>query len=719
MGGSKASVINGTLSSAGNLYVVNPNGITLGINGSLVGMNIHLATARLTDDDISAFASTGILDTTGKGMGRVSLLGKVSADNLTIDAGQVIIRNINKIESFSGAYPDTRLSVTSSVKRIDVGGSSGTDLASFGLDTASGLVDHTGEYAVSTAAEFLDIAKAPDKAYFLTNDIDLGIIDETADAGLGFSGKLDGAFNNVTYSLNIGHDRGQDIGLFSSLKDATISNLGLKATINVSGSASGNNVGALAGTIKGGHYSSIDAYGADIYVSGSNLKLGSIAGNVESGSTVSSFSKVTGSLSSKSERLVQKNNSLTAGSLFGYANNLTADDYVSGYSDIIKSLGAGSAQIADNLTPADGKGYLLTEDNTYRLSGFYDPLFIKDFTFDYDGSIRNYHDLMSTAAFNLNDYASIENDYTGAAQEGGVYSHTLKSASEERGFYFVDEKGNTAATGKGTITIIAPEPEVVPEPETKPEPEVTPEPEPSKESEVTPEPAPEPEPSKESEATPEPEIAPEPEVTPEPEPSKESEVTPEPEISPEPEVTPEPEPSKESEVTPEPAPEPEVTPEPEPSKESEVTPEPAPETEDDSQKESTSDKETKPADSSKNYIPAYVQVSSAESKVPSYELAGHSKQNYFSAGDGRNLQSPFAKVARCGFCQGRSQLKLPLKSARLFKLPDQQPGTIALYNAINSTEKVLSEYAAFKPSGRSLALSTKEEEDSKKSRNRS
>ncbi len=627
VGGSKASVINGTLMSVGDMYLINPNGITLGLNSEIAGKNIHLSTAKITDDDIAAFASTGILDVSGKGMGRVSLLGRVSADNLTIDAGQVIIRDVAKIQAFNDKKPNTTVSVTSSVKRVDVGGSSGTDLALYGLNADCGLVDHTGEYAVSTADEFMAIAKAPEKSYFLTNDIDLGVIDTTADANLGFSGRLDGAYNNVTYSLSIRKDSGRDIGLFSTLKDAEISNLGIRATINVTGSASDINLGALAGSIQGGTYQGIDAYGADIYVQGSNINLGSIAGEVVSGSTVSTFSKVTGSLSTRSESLAEKNSSLTAGSLFGYADTINADDTVSGYSEILKSLGDGSAQLTDNRDLATENGYLLTDNGTYRLSGFYDPLFIRDFTFDYDGSAKNYRELMSSEAFRLTDYVSIEKDYQGLALEGGVYSHTLKSATSGRGFYFVDEKGSTSATGKGLITIIAPEPEPIPDSGTTPEPETVPD------SGITPE----------SEAVPD------------------SGITPEYEAVPDNSITPWPD-------------------------------------------RSTADSE-------------YLQPSYSYER--DYETAGNRQHSYFSAGDGRNLQSPFAKVARCGFCQGRSQFNLPLKTGTLFKLPDQQPGAIALYNAINSTEKVLSAYSGFSNSGSTLASSQKEEEDKKKSHSRS
>ena len=591
VGGSNPSVINGTLMSVGNMYLVNPNGITLGLNSELAGQNIHLSTARISDDDITAFASTGILDVQGKGMGRVSLLGKVTSDNLIIDAGQVIIRDVGKIKSFTDTEPNPTLSVTSSVKRVDVGGSSGTDLALYGLNADCGLVDHTGEFAVSTAAEFMDIAKAPEKSYFLTNDIDLGVIDTTADANLGFSGRLDGAYNNVTYSLSISQDAGRNIGLFSTLKDAEISNLGISATINVTGSASGSSIGALAGRIQGGSYSGIDAYGADIYVQGSNLKLGSIAGEVESGSTVSTFSKVTGSLSTRSESLAGKNSSLTAGSLFGYADTLNADDTVSGYSEILKSLGDGSAQLKDNLALTSENGYLLTDNSTYRLSGFYDPLFIRDFTFDYDGSVKDYSSLMSSEAFRFTDYVSIEKDYIGLALDGGVYSHTLKSASSGRGFYFVDENGNASAVGKGLITIIAPEPETVP----------------------------------------------------------------------------------------------------------------------DSGISTRPDSSASGSDHSQSYY----------SNEGAYETSGRRQLGYFLAGDGSNLQSPFSKVARCGFCQGRSQFNLPLKAGTLFKLPAQQPGAIALYNAINSTEKVLSAYAGFYNSGTTLASREKEEEDKKKSHSRS
>ena len=80
--GGSPSIINGRIQGYGNVYIVNPAGITLGPKSSIQVPRLGLSSARINDDEILRFEQNGTLDfQSGKGMGRINLIGNIKADN--------------------------------------------------------------------------------------------------------------------------------------------------------------------------------------------------------------------------------------------------------------------------------------------------------------------------------------------------------------------------------------------------------------------------------------------------------------------------------------------------------------------------------------------------------------------------------------------------------------------------------------------------------------
>lgn len=241
---SNISVIDGNVSSIGNnnIYLINPNGINIGISGSFKANNAILSTSKLSQENVDNFIDTGDFEFTKKGMGKVKLIGTLHAENTVIDGSQVIIRDISKIELSTGVLDSVKplkdtVSIHSSIKRIDIGSSKKVD-----LEKELGF----------TKEEFLNIASDPSGSYFITNDIDLGSLNSAVTGTNDFTGKIEGAFNSITYSLEgKGTNLEQNIGLFSTLNGSTIENLKIKnPSISVSSPEDSTYIGALAGVIK-------------------------------------------------------------------------------------------------------------------------------------------------------------------------------------------------------------------------------------------------------------------------------------------------------------------------------------------------------------------------------------------------------------------------------------------------------------------------------------
>ena len=233
--GSSASVIEGSIYSnkGGRFYLVNPNGITLSNNASIVSDKVVLSTSKITTDRVNNFLVSGDLKVAKKGMGKIKLLGSINTANLVVDGSQVIIKDIANIKNSFSSVSDplintdtSSIEISSSTKRIDIGGQNGVDFKNdYNLTVDNGLVDHTGKTAISTKDEFMAIKNDMAGDYFICDDIKLDTISESIGGQNAFTGTIDGAFNKLTFNLENSSDNSFNYGLFSSLDKASIANL--------------------------------------------------------------------------------------------------------------------------------------------------------------------------------------------------------------------------------------------------------------------------------------------------------------------------------------------------------------------------------------------------------------------------------------------------------------------------------------------------------------
>ncbi len=461
--GAKASVIEGSIytNTGGRFYLVNPNGITLANNASIIADKVVLSTSKITPDRVNDFLATGDLKVAKKGMGKIKLLGSISTENLMVDGSQVIIKDIANIKNgytSSGKDPlintDTSsIEIASSTKRIDIGGNKGVDFKKdYNLTVEDGLVDQTGKIAITSKDEFIAIKNNMAGDYFICDDIKLDTITESIGGQNAFTGSIDGAFNNLTFNLDSTTSNGFNLGLFSKLDNALIENLKITdAKVSVKDPTDRSNVGVLAGNIKDSVLKNVQVDNATISFDKLNNKLinvGAIAGLVEGNQTT--LSNVTSGVSSNTaqEFFTNKAN-LNYGAMFG---EVTA---------LLQQKGLVAVNIAKDATTdvshlkAIGKNPLKQEllnandlknhpdyfeiNNRIEHKGFYCPFFVdSDKTFIYDKDVSyNYNEFINNEYFKAQDYVDISFDYTGNMSEINDYHHHYENKTLGQQFYFV------------------------------------------------------------------------------------------------------------------------------------------------------------------------------------------------------------------------------------------------------------------------------------------
>ncbi len=617
--GGSPSLIEGHVQAFGNLYIVNPAGITTGLNAAIQSKKLGLITGKLDEDLITSFEENGSINAQNvAGMGRVNLLGEIKTENLQIDAGQIVIRAASNLKTVTGDVLHNRQSekvrLKSSVNRIDIGGISAQDLKTNFLFEGDHYYTHEGETPISNKEEFLAIAN--NGRYFLTNDIDLGEISSSVLSS--FNGSLDGAMSHLSFKESSGAKAFQ--GLFGTLDDATLNNLFLKASTNIPESL-GIKKGALAGTISNSNLENISlentlngsVAGTDAFtlgglageMSGSNNLTNVIVStkaNLENSDLLFGASGITfGTLAGLNLGVIN-----SSGLVGGILNGVQVPENAS-----IKQIGLGNdltADLKESLEALDEShkdNYIVSKDDSGEEitaitdKRFYDPFFTENFSLDSDEQDPDYKALSSNTAFKLANF--VETTLDTDESTTGKFVYKLQDKGNSRGYYFINTKEDgtksSALSGRGIITTTAYQGEVEPEPTPEPtpdpgeitDPEPTPQPTPDPEEitdpDPTPQPTPDPEESKDPDPTPEP--TPDPEETKDPDPTPEP--TPDPEETTDPEPTPDPEETKDPDPTPEPTPDPEETkdpdptpepnPDPEETKDPEPTPEPTPDPE--------------------------------------------------------------------------------------------------------------------------------------------
>lgn len=494
--GGSPSVINGRIQGYGNVYIVNPAGITLGPKSSIQVPRLGLSSARINDDEILHFEQNGTLDfQSGKGMGRINLIGNIKADNLCVDGGQIVIKNATDLNTLSGDQLHNRnaerIKLTSSVKRIDIGHDATEDLKKdFGL-SGEEFVSHSGQKAISTKEDLLNIQS--NGSYFITNDIDLGEISSPLAGGNAFNGTIDGTYSRISYEGASDHVS----GLFSGLSDAEINNLFINAKISVP-TTGGADLAALATTIEN---SSLKDTEFNIVLNGKTdvaFNFGGVATYLKGNNYINN---IIGTLTVSDPDL--KLNFLTNAGSFcarneGYlntagVNGITLKTALMG-DELQKqtAVNFGSGFIAGvkdsfSLLDEDGKERFIVKDDrddffSVSNKGFYDPFFTENFSLDSDVRDPDYASLASNEAFDINKFTDIYADEEESSRGKFVFKLQNKEDDARRNFYFIniDEDGqeSTGDSGRALVTTVVPDLKD-PDPEPAPDPIPTPNPLPS------------------------------------------------------------------------------------------------------------------------------------------------------------------------------------------------------------------------------------------------
>ena len=480
--GSKSTLIEGNIIGKGKVFIVNPNGVTLAANSNVSVPTFGVSTAKFNDKMIEDFTQQGVIELTGRGMGKVTALSTINTNNLIIDGGQIIIKAAENIKNYAGnqrlqhLVNGNEIKLKSSTKRIDIGAKSQLNLAKdFNLTQEDGLVDHSGQIAISTADEFKKIFEDLDSNYWLTNDIKIENIENPISAANQFEGFLDGAFNSLSYNISYNYDLNSfqypNLGLFAELDNATVKNLKISdSSIYVSGNNISKNIGALAGIINNSTLENIIVENFKVSFENPSylndtINVGALAGSIEGNNKLSN---IISSFTKDTEILLSKEN-LYLGSVFGKASgSIETYGLVSGNShnsdfkisaigknnstiSIASTIKEGIKNAEENSTNNDlmNNAFVINQDKTTaELSGFLIPYFAEDYVIEYDGKNHTYQDLASTTWFTADDYITTNHPYI---KNVGSYDIDL-SANRDK-FYFVSGNGQKSFSSTAKVTV--------------------------------------------------------------------------------------------------------------------------------------------------------------------------------------------------------------------------------------------------------------------------
>ena len=481
--GSKSTLIEGNIIGKGKVFIVNPNGVTLAANSHVSVPTFGVSTAKFNDKMIEDFTQQGVIELTGRGMGKVTALSTINTNNLIIDGGQIIIKAAENIKNYAGnqrlqhLVNGNEIKLKSSTKRIDIGAKSQLNLAKdFNLTQEDGLVDHSGQIAISTADEFKKIFEDLDSNYWLTNDIKIENIENPISAANQFEGFLDGAFNSLSYNISYNYDLNSfqypNLGLFAELDNATVKNLKISdSSIYVSGNNISKNIGALAGIINNSTLENIIVENFKVSFENPSylndtINVGALAGSIEGNNKLSN---IISSFTKDTEILLSKEN-LYLGSVFGKASgSIETYGLVSGNShnsdfkisaigknnstiSIASTIKEGIKNAEENSTNNDlmNNAFVINQDKTTaELSGFLIPYFAEDYVIEYDGKNHTYQDLASAPWFTADDYITTNHPYI-----KNVGSHDIDLSANRHKFYFlsVNWQKSFSSTAKVTVT---------------------------------------------------------------------------------------------------------------------------------------------------------------------------------------------------------------------------------------------------------------------------
>ncbi|WP_281710720.1 filamentous hemagglutinin N-terminal domain-containing protein [Anaerobiospirillum succiniciproducens] len=282
--GPGASHIDGHIvddSHGSNLYLINPNGISVGRTGSIENFkSVYLGTSKPSQELMNRFKDGNGLPLPpeimpqGRGMGKITLMRSIESNDIRINGGHIIIGAAPEV--FDAAEDKTKIQLNSSIDRIDIGGNldaklktnqgmtyrdlleknglkaaKDSDINVNGSHKRGSFIDHSKQVGIYGADQLVNIKNDMSGNYWLVGDIELKdhapIGKDTNEA---FKGTLDGAFNSITYSGTI--DDSGNYGLFAATDGATVKNLKLhEAKFTLDGGAKGKDVNVVgsAGTM--------------------------------------------------------------------------------------------------------------------------------------------------------------------------------------------------------------------------------------------------------------------------------------------------------------------------------------------------------------------------------------------------------------------------------------------------------------------------------------
>ena len=480
--GTNPTLIEGKLSANGNLFVVNPNGVSLAAGSYVSAPTFGISTAKFNDKMINNFVSSGTIELSSQGMGKVTALSTINTDNLIIDGGQLIIKAAENIKTYDNTkrlqhgIDGKTIKLKSSTKRIDIGSKKGVNLAQdFNVNVTDGFVDHAGQIAISNKEEFKKIFQDLDGEYWITNDITLDNLNTSISSANAFEGMLDGAFNKIKYDISYDYSQSSsdypNLGLFAELNGAKIQNLKIaNSSINITGDNISENIGALAGVIKNSTLENIAIENFAVNFDGSPYLNGTINVGALAGSAIgtNNLSNITSYFASQSEKLVLDSN-LHFGSVFGSASDtLNTFGLVSGNKSQLNlnlnAIGTNNTGKTINSTFSEGildtkndtansvimqQHFVINKDNTNALhAGFLKPFFAENYTVEYDGKLHSYGNLASNSGFNINNYIQVQNS---DLKNVGIYDVELLSNANQ--YYFILTDGSKSFTSKAKVTI--------------------------------------------------------------------------------------------------------------------------------------------------------------------------------------------------------------------------------------------------------------------------
>lgn len=473
--GPNASVIMGNIfcSSGGEFYLFNPNGITLAKGSNIEASKVHLSTAKLTDESVNRFLNGDDIALSYKGMGKISFVGKITTNNLKMDGSQIIIGDIGNIYKFSADdgkqealtnKNGTNIELASSVKRIDIGGSNDKDLKGDYKLSDPSIVSQIGKTLISTDSDFKAIANNLNGDYFISNDIDIGTLNDSIGKNNAFKGTIDGCFNTVTYKITKDGISTENTGLFSSLEGAKVSNLKISdANISISTDLDRGNIGAIAGTVASSELTNIETDRLSVEISSNDSfkgNIGAVAGVIVNKGISSKLENIAGGFDVQTQSKYQNNNDINIGAIAG---KLEDNSSITGAIVVKDNFNNSSIKaFAKNLKGVkyDENAYLKDENyivynDEYQNKNFYTPFFVdSDYIFEYDDKVKteyDYSDLTDNRYFRQDDYIDVKKQYTDNVCTPGTYSHTLSSKVNGTKFYFVKDNKSSGSVDHSII----------------------------------------------------------------------------------------------------------------------------------------------------------------------------------------------------------------------------------------------------------------------------